>query len=94
MKKTKRSPEFKKKVALEALKERDTISEIASRHEVHPAQVSQWKKELEDKASSIFSSDNKSQREIKALQEEKIELQQLIGKQAIDLEWLKKKLKP
>jgi len=94
MKRTRRSPEFKKKVAIEALKERDTVNEIASRHEVHPAQVSQWKKELEDKASSIFSTDNKSQRELKALQEEKAVLQQLIGKQAIDLEWLKKKLKP
>ncbi len=94
MKKTKRSPEFKRKVAIEALKERETVNEIASRHEVHPAQVSQWKRELEKGMSSMFTTDAAHQREAKTLREEKACLQQLIGKQAIELEWLKKKLDP
>lgn len=92
MKRTKRSPEFKRKVAIEALKERDTINEIASRHGLHPVQVSQWKKALEQGEGSVFTTDGKVQRELKALKEEKAVLQQLIGKQAIELEWLKKKL--
>ncbi len=37
------SPEFKTKVALEALKERKTISEIASEYQVHANQVAAWK---------------------------------------------------
>ena len=92
MKRTKRTPQFKRKVAVEALKERETISEIASRYEVHPVQVSQWKRELEQGTASMFTTDAALQRETKALREEKEALQQLIGKQAIELEWLKKKL--
>ena len=92
MKRTKRSPDFKRKVAIEALRERETINEIASRHGVHPVQVSQWKKELEQGMSSMFTTEAVERREVKALREEKGILQQLIGKQAIELEWLKKKL--
>ena len=79
-------------MAIEALKERETVNEIASRYEVHPVQVSQWKRELEQGASSMFITDAAQQREAKTLREEKAYLQQLIGKQTIELEWLKKKL--
>lgn len=92
MKRTKRSPEFKRKVAIEALRERETINEIAARHGVHPVQVSQWKRELEQGESSMFVTEAAHQREAKMLREEKEALQQLIGKQTIELDWLKKKL--
>lgn len=94
MKRKRRPPEFKRKVAIEALRERETINEIASRYGVHPVQVSQWKRELEEGSSSVFATDEKVRRELKTLKEEKTDLQQLIGKQAIELEWLKKKLGP
>ena len=42
----KHSPAFKAKVALEALKEEESTAEIASRFEVHPAQVRTWKRSL------------------------------------------------
>ena len=42
----KHSPAFKAKVALEALKEEESTAEIASRFEVHPAQVRTWKGSL------------------------------------------------
>lgn len=94
MKRKRRPPEFKRKVAIEALRERETINETASRYGVHPVQVSQWKRELEEGSSSVFATDEKVRRELKTLKEEKTDLQQLIGKQAIELEWLKKKLGP
>ena len=37
--------QFKKRVALEALRERDTIQTIAARHGVHPSQVTAWKRQ-------------------------------------------------
>jgi transposase-like protein len=40
------SPEFKAKVALEAVRGVQTVNEIAQQYEVHPVQVSQWKKAL------------------------------------------------
>lgn len=91
-KRIKRSPNFKKKIALEALKERETINEIASKYKIHPVQVSQWKRELEDRAEQLFDSKRKTEKALKTLKEEKETLERLIGKQAIELEWLKKKL--
>lgn len=49
------APAFKAKVALEALKGEKTIHEIAARHQVHPTQVSQWRKQLLEGAGSVFS---------------------------------------
>jgi transposase-like protein len=40
------SPEFKAKVAVEAISGRKTIQEIAADHAIHPIQVSQWKRQL------------------------------------------------
>ena len=48
------SEEFKAKIALEAVKELKTVNEIASEHGLHPNQVTKWKKQLIDNASSSF----------------------------------------
>ena len=50
----KHSPAFKAKVALEALRGDKTIAEIASQYEVHPNQITQWKKILAEDASGLF----------------------------------------
>ena len=47
-------PEFKAKIALEAIRGAKTINEIAQDYGVHPVTVSQWKKEMQDQAKSIF----------------------------------------
>ena len=49
------SGKFKFQVGLEALKELKTITEIASEHEVHPTQVKQWKKQLQEDGADIFN---------------------------------------
>ena len=59
--KTKRkfTAEFKLKVVLEVLKEKDTLAVISKRHELHPNQISDWKKQFMDAASTLFETANK-----------------------------------
>ena len=49
------TPEFKARVALEALQERDSVQAIATRHELHPNQVSAWKRQLLDAVPEAFA---------------------------------------
>jgi len=48
--------EFKKRVALEALRERDTVQAIASRYEVHPNQAGAWTRQAVESLDEVFSS--------------------------------------
>ncbi len=50
----KHTPEFKARVALEAIKGLETINEIAAKYEVHPVQVGNWKKELLEHVPEVF----------------------------------------
>ena len=88
-KKTFRSATFKKKVAIEALKELETINEIARKYGVHPIQVSRWKKELLDNAEKVFEKGNKNNDVYK---EKEAKLHEQIGKLSVENDWLKKKL--
>ena len=81
--------EFKAKVAMEALEERSTLSEISKRHELHPNMVVQWKKSLKENSFRIFedSHPEKDERDqfIESLYRE-------IGSLTMDVNFLKKKL--
>ncbi len=71
--------EFKAKVALEALRGRDTIRSIAHRHGLHPNQVSRWKRRMIDALPEVFASgahkgDGEQEAEIRKLQAKHDEL--------------------
>jgi transposase len=90
--KRKFSAEFKTKVVLEALKEHTTIEELSRKYELHPNQISHWKKEFLSRASSVFGSADKGDPDKKQQQDIIEKLYQEIGKQKIEIDWLKKKL--
>ena len=80
---------FKAKVALEALKERETLQQLALKYELHPNQISQWKQEFIEKSAQVFES-----KPLKENNEESVsELYQKIGKLEMEKEFLKKNLK-
>ena len=49
------SAEFKAQVGLEALRGVEPVQAIAAKHEVHPVQVSQWKKEVLERLPEVFT---------------------------------------
>ena len=55
------APAFKAKVALEALKGEQTLVELSQRYQVHPSQITEWKKQLLAHAADVFSKDRKSE---------------------------------
>lgn len=83
------SAAFKAKVALEAVKQDKTIAELAKRHQVHPVQISQWKKQLLDGLEGLFENASASRRpDPEKLQ---VELYEQIGRLQMELAWVKKK---
>ncbi len=80
--------EFKFQMALEAVKGLKTINQLASEHELHPNQLSQWKRQLLEEGAAIFSKSSvQPQREAAKVE---AELYEQIGRLKMDLEWLKK----
>ena len=81
---------FKAKVALEAVKGVKTLAELASEYQVHPNQVSEWKKQLLSHAPELFSRKNAGS--VRSEEELTAPLYEEIGRLKMDVKWLEKKL--
>jgi transposase len=83
------SSEFMAKVALAAIKEDATLTELSSKYEVHRTQIANWRKQLLDGIEEIFKGKrDKSKKENEDLIQE---LYCQIGQLKVENEWLKKK---
>ncbi len=91
-KRKRHEPQFKARVALEALKGVKTIQQIAKEYKVHPVQVSDWKKLMIEGAAEAFSS-GRGRRAEEDFDRERKKLQSKIGELTIDVDFLREKSK-
>ena len=89
-KRRKHTDEFKARVALDAVKGVQSLSELSSKHKVHSTVISQWRRRLIERASAAFrrgeGHSEKSEEELTA------PLYEEIGRLKMEVDWLKKKL--
>ena len=78
-------------MAIEAVKEQMTLQELARKYEVHPVQVSQWKKQLLGGAEEVFERPNKKQVKERKAEEERDRLLKTVGQLKVENDFLKKK---
>jgi transposase len=80
---------FKAKVGLEALTGLKTVGEIARQYQVHPTQVSQWKRAVVERLPEVFEQGPTAQAE--QAERQVARLEQKVGQLTMELDWLKKK---
>ena len=86
------SPEFKAKVALEAIRGLTTVNELAAKYQIHPNQITKWKKQVTENLASLFA-DGRAKPKKDESAETIDRLYREVGQLQCDLSWLKKKHK-
>ena len=84
------SAAFKLKVILSALQERETLSELSQKYDLHPNQISKWKTDFLANAAHYLNTPGKQHKK-----EDQVDLNELyakIGQLQMELDFLKKKL--
>ena len=81
------NPHQKAAIAMAALKEDKTLTELASDFQVHPSQISDWKTALTKGAHTLFEPHSTKEEQRIA------ELERMIGQRETEIEWMKKKLR-
>jgi transposase len=82
------NPEFKAKVALEAIRGEKTVAELASQYEIHPTMINNWKRQLLEGASNLFENGNDAKKADENQQAQIDELYRQIGQLKVERDFL------
>ena len=82
-------PEFKAKVALDALRETATVSELAAQYSVHPTQINQWKRQALENLAGVFERGVTRAKDDAQVDD----LHRVIGQLTVERDFLARKLK-
>ncbi len=85
------SPQFKAKVAIEAIRGQKTTAELASQYEIHPTMINNWKRDLLDKASELFDNGKTTSQVQAETQAQLNELYRQIGQLTVERDFLAKR---
>ena len=86
----KRGAQFKAKIAIEALKGDLTLSELSTKYDIDPRQITRWRNQLIDESESIFV--HKTTQRRTTIDIEKNEIRRELNETLRNIEYLKKKL--
>lgn len=81
------TPAFKAKVALEAVKEKETVAELAKRYNVSPTKITEWKDEFLANAEQAFVKPTSNAKEVKTLMKEKEHLLKKVGQLTLECDF-------
>jgi transposase-like protein len=82
------NPQFKAKVALEAIRGEKTVAELASQYEVHPTMINNWKRQVLEEASNLFEKGSEPAKADESQQAQINELYRQIGQLKVERDFL------
>lgn len=87
-KKKQYSPQFKAKVALEAIRGEKTVPELAGQYEIHPTMINSWKRKILEEASKVFEGESKEKKVEGEAKTQIDELYRQIGQLKVERDFL------